>query len=125
VRVSHDLTAASLRVSGVASFLHTSPSMRSEDFAVRIQSSSVYTLASPSTRKPDLRKEVMSTIKAMIARLATWLIDRLAFRHSKRTSSARVRVRDVQTAHSGFGDEVARFEDEGGTGNDPRMPRRA
>ncbi len=67
----------------------------------------------------------MSTIKAMIARLATWLIDRLAFRHSKRTSSARVRVRDVQTAHSGFGDEVARFEDEGGTGNDPRMPRRA
>jgi hypothetical protein len=74
----------------------------------------------------------MNTLKAMIARWTTWLMDRLAFRRSKRTGSASViqprsapPVRDVQTSHGSYQDEVSRFVGEGGTGNDPRraVPR--
>jgi hypothetical protein len=60
----------------------------------------------------------------------TWLMDRLAFRQSKRTRSASmVRPaeapprRDVQTSHASYRDEVSRFEGEGGTGNAPPLPR--
>jgi hypothetical protein len=97
--------------------------MRSEDFPFRIQSSSVYTLPTPAPRKPARRRNPMSSLKAMIARCITWLLDRLAFRQSKRTSASMIRprsappVRDVQTSHGSYRDEVARFEGEGGTGN--------
>lgn len=71
----------------------------------------------------------MGTLKVMIARWVTWLVDRLAFRHPRRTSSMRVRDvrppdlrRDVQSSHASEKDEVERFEGEGGTGNAPPPP---